>query len=142
MSLKQEWPQLRRVTWKFSGQTQEDIVVGATGAIELFAIPANTLIKSVKAYVKSAVTGATAEVVGDNDSANGYLIDGFAAATGFFPKSYDATTSATEFPGAYQLAGSSDEAKLYTAAKSLLLTLSGTATAGEIDFYIEYMALI
>lgn len=138
----------KRVKWVFNAAapfnaSESEVKTGATGAIELLALPAASVVHSVKAYVKTPVTGATSEVVGDADSANGWLLDGFAASAGFFPKHYQA---ATEFIGAYSFVENADDSqgqasKLYAAARTLLLTLGGTATAGEIDFYIDFTVL-
>jgi len=132
----------RRIKWKFDAKDfLEDTVNGVTGVIPLLTFEANSLVMSVKAYVKSAVTGSTAETVGDGTDVDGYLVDGFAAATGFFPKTYAAASAATEFFGAYAAQGDSMEAKFYNAGDSVDLVLTGTATAGELDFYIDYMVL-
>ena len=57
---------VRRVTWKFDAKPfLEDTVSGATGAITLMPIEAKTIVKSVKAYVKTPVAGSSAETVGD-----------------------------------------------------------------------------
>lgn len=141
MSLAKKRPNVEVRTWKFEGQALENQVVGATGAITIFEFPAKTVIHSVKAYVKSAVTGATSEIVGDLVDDNGYLVDGFAAATGFFPKTYAAASAGTEFFGALASTGDAIESIYYATANKVVLTLAGTATAGEIDFYIEHTVL-
>lgn len=119
----------------------------ATGTLAIFSVPAGCVIHSVRANVITAVTGATSEIVGDGSDTNGYIVDGFAAATGVFPLC--AQDAATTFVGAYQfnqVAGATDAAdvtnvptgKLYASADTIDFIIGGTATAGKIEFIIEF----
>lgn len=122
----------------------------ATGTLTLFSIPANTIIHSVRAWVETAVTGATSEIVGDGTDTNGFLEDGFAASTGVYPL-YNQDAAST-FVGAYQLDstdGATDAAdvsivpanKFYATADTIDFIIGGTATAGKIHFFVEFTRL-
>lgn len=118
-----------------------------TGTIPVFTTGAKCLVHSVKASVLTLVAGSTAEIVGDGDDDNGFLEDGFAAATGVYPL-YSGDPSAT-FAGAYSYdknAGATDaldvdtqpKAKYYAASDTIDFKISGTASAGKIVFLIDF----
>lgn len=119
----------------------------ATGTIAIFSAPANTLIHGVRFEVLTAVTGSSAETVGDGTDPDGYLEDGFAASTGVGP------LNAQDAPiGAFlkdSNAGGTDALdvsvtgadKLYSSADTVDYIITGTATAGKIRFYIDYTVL-
>jgi hypothetical protein len=118
-----------------------------TGVIPIFSAPANCVIHGVKANVLTAVTGSTAEEVGDGVDPDGFLVDNFAAGTGVYPPSAEAATC-----GVYQkasTAGATDpldvsnspELKMYTAADTIDYTITGTATLGKILFSVEFEVL-
>ena len=102
----------------------------ATGTIPVFNIPANTLIHDVRVLVGAAVTGSTAEVLGDGNDLDGYLADGFASATGspFVSDSY-------ANKGAYS---GSATTTFYSAADTIDFIPTGTMTAGKIRFFVEF----
>lgn len=119
-----------------------------TGVIPIFSVPADCVIKSVQAYVLTLVAGSSAEEVGDGDDVDGYIKDGFAAATGMFP--LYAQDASTTFVGAYaqdSTDGGTDaldvsivgKEKLYTAADTIDFKISGTASAGKIRFTVKFM---
>lgn len=121
-----------------------------TGTIAIFSAPANCAIKSIKAHVITAVTGATSEIVGDGTDTNGFLEDGFAANAGYYPLHVQ-EVSAT-FAGAFTYdsdAGVTDAAdvsivpkdKFYSSADTIDFVIGGTASAGKIRFVVEFMAL-
>lgn len=128
-----------------------DVTAGAvadstatSGTIPIFSAPANCLIRSVRAQVLTAVTGATSEILGDGTDTDGYLVDGFAANTGTYPTSAEdvnigvfmkATTA-----GATDAAdvSNSAEIKVYGSADTIDFVLGGTATAGKIRFYVDF----
>jgi hypothetical protein len=140
----------KQFLWDFDVTNTAADSRAATGTIAIFSAPANCLIKSVKAHVITAVTGATSEIVGDGNDTNGYLEDGFAANTGFYPL-YD-QDPATTFIGAYMLDstdGGTDaldvsivhKDKFYSSADTIDFIIGGTATAGKIRFVVEFMAV-
>lgn len=119
----------------------------ATGVIPIFSAPANTIVYSVKAEVLTLVAGSTAEEVGDGTDVDGFLVDGFAAATGIYPTSAEAAEC-----GVFQKAttagatdaldvSNSEEIKVYSSADTIDYKISGTATAGKIRFYVDFEVL-
>ena len=121
-----------------------------TGVVAIFSAPANCLVHSVKALVETLVAGATAEEVGDGTDVDGFVVDGFAAATGLFP--LYVTDAASTFAGAFTLdqnAGVTDaldvntvsKDKLYASADTIDYKISGTATAGKIRFFVCFTRL-
>ena len=142
--------QSQEFLWSLTTGDAADSAV-ATGSVPIFSIPADTVIRAVTAHVITLVAGSTAEIVGDGADDNGYLLDGFAAATGIFPL-YRQGAAAT-FVGAYLFdsqAGGTDaldvsiegKAKLYTSADTIDYDIAGTATAGKIRFTVEFQRLI
>jgi hypothetical protein len=119
LTFKKDEVMTKTYVWKAS----ED----AVGVIPVFTFPANVLIKSVHAKVDTIVAGASALEFGDAD-ANGFLVNGFAGTVGV----YNATGT---YKGAY------NGEKFYSAADTLDLTITGTASAGEVKFVIDYIAL-
>ena len=116
----------------------------ATGVIPIFTIPDTCKILKVSAQVLTAVTGSTAEEVGDGNDVDGYIVDNFAASTGAYPLSAEDATC-----GVYQkatTAGATDaldvsnsaEAKYYASSDTIDFKISGTATAGKIRFFIDF----
>ena len=133
-------------TWDLSGDTNTT----ATGTIPFFSAPAACLIHSVSAYVVTAITGSSAEEVGDGTDVDGFLADGFAAVAGYYPL-YN-NDVATTFVGAFQFdstAGATDAAdvaitpkkKLYASADTIDFKISGTATAGKVIFTVDFEVL-
>lgn len=136
--------------WDFDTTNLDADSTAATGTIEIFSAPANCLIKSVKAHVLTLVAGSTSEIVGDGNDDNGFLEDGFAAATGVYP--LYPQDSASTFVGAYaydSTDGGTDaldvskvgKEKLYTSADTIDFKIGGTATAGKIRFFVEFIRL-
>lgn len=137
---------VKETLWELDNKSAD--LYAATGTLVIASVPANCYVKSVTAAVLTAVTGATAEIVGDGTNDDGYLEDGFAASTGLFPKNVNDT--ATEFVGAFMRdsnAGGTDAAdvsvtpayKHYTSADTIDFKISGTATAGKIRFLVEFV---
>lgn len=141
--------QVKSFLWELANQTSADSYA-ATGTIAICSLPANSQVMSVKAHVLTAVTGASSEIVGDGTDTNGYLEDGFAANTGLYPLYVN--DSASTFAGtlAYdENAGTTDAAdvnrvpksKHYTSADTIDFIIGGTATAGKIRFFVEFLVL-
>lgn len=141
--------QTKKFLWELGNQLSADSYA-ATGTIAICSLPANTQVMGVKAHVLTAVTGATSEIVGDGTDTNGYLEDGFAASTGLYP--LHVNDSGTTFSGlmAYdENAGGTDAAdvnrvpksKHYTSADTIDFVIGGTATAGKIMFYVDFLVL-
>lgn len=133
----------KRFLWDFAAGTGADSSA-SSGTIAICSLPAKSMVYAVEAEVITAVTGATAEEVGDGSDPNGWLLDGFAANAGFYPSSAATAASA----GVYaQAAGATDagdvtrEGKLYTSADTIDFVLSGTATAGKIMFVVEFAVM-
>lgn len=133
-----------RFLWDFDSSNSQANSSAATGTIPIFSAPANSVIKGVRARVETAVTGSTAEEVGDAGDQDGFLVDAFAAAPGFYPPSAEHASC-----GAYQkatTAGATDAAdvsrseakKLYSSATAINFVITGTATAGKIWFEVEF----
>lgn len=128
--------QTEQFHWEVGSGSADSSAV--TGTTTIFIIPANTVILDVRANIETAVTGSTAETVGDDGDANGYLEDGFAASTGY-PK----VSALSTVNGAYMYealeSGTSTASKFYSSADTLDWVISGTSTAGKIRFFIDYM---
>jgi hypothetical protein len=142
MAYKKNERQQVKFLWDFAGGAGANSSA-ATGTIALMTAPASSVIHAVKAQVITAVTGATAETVGDAGDVDGYLVDNFAANAGFYPSATNAATN-----GVYmQAAGTTDAAdvcpenKAYSTATAINFILSGTATAGKIQFLIDFEVL-
>lgn len=144
MGYQKKVPLQHKFLWDLGGTGDSST---ATGVIPIFSAPAATLIKSVEAYVLTAVTGSTAEELGDGTDVDGFLVDGFAASTGLYPASAEdancgvfqkATTA-----GATDAAdvSNSSEVKLYASADTIDFKISGTATAGKILFLVNFEIL-
>lgn len=136
---------------KFQRMTQEflwDVTAGASadstlssGTINIFSVPAGTVIFSVNSNVETVVSGSSSEIVGDGGDTNGYLVDGFMNATGL--------SWATLFVaniGDYLLADNSDVAsgpaiKFYSSADTIDFIVAGSATAGKVRFFIDFMVM-
>ena len=111
---------------------------------DLWAIPANTLIKDVYWAVDTVITGTTVLEVGDDDDADGFIVDAAAdfGSTGL--KTHNAKVA-----GAYlrvQTAGATDAADIYvvpnskfyaSAGKEVKLNITTTNTAGKARVFIE-----
>jgi hypothetical protein len=132
--------------WDVSGAAGADSSA-ATGTIAIFSAPANTLIHSVVAHVLTAVTGSSAETVGDGSDADGFLVDGFAASTGVYPLSAEdancgvyakATTAGATDAGDVS---NSSEKKLYGSADTIDFIISDSASAGKIRFIVDFEVL-
>lgn len=109
-----------------------------TGVIPIFSAPAHCLIHEVKAEVIAAVTGSSAEEVGDGTDVDGYLVDGFAANTGAYPLSPEDANCGVFQKAATATTGNTPEKKFYSAADTIDYKISGTATAGKIRFTVEF----
>lgn len=119
-----------------------------TGVIPIFSAPAGTLIHSVRAQVITAVTGSSAEELGDGTDVDGYLVDGFAATAGIYPASAEdvncgilqkaTTAGATD---ALDVSNSAEK-RYYSSADTVDYKISGTATAGKIRFFVEYEVIV
>lgn len=111
---------------------------------DLWAIPANTLIKDVYWSVDTIITGTTVLEVGDDDAAAGFITDAAAdfGSTGL--KTYNAKVA-----GSYlrvQTAGATDAGDIYvvpnwkfyaSAGKEVKLNVTTTNTAGKARIFIE-----
>lgn len=124
--------------------------VALTGTIAAFSLPAKSLVKKVWAHVITGVTGSSSEILGDGSDDNGYLEDGFAASAGVYPLYHQ--DAASTFVGAYgfdSTDGATDaldvsivpKEKYYASADTIDFVIGGTATAGKIRFYCEFMVL-
>lgn len=119
----------------------------ATGTIQVLAVPANSVVHAVSAHVLTAVTGASAEEVGDTSDPDGWLKDNFAAGLGYKPLSAEAADigdyAQALTAGAIDAtdASRSREAKYYSTAGSVDYKITGTATAGKIKFIVEFEVL-
>lgn len=111
--------------WAIDGSGDSKVV---TGTIPVFSFPAKVFVKDVRALVETEVAGSSAETLGDGAAATGFLVDGFAGTVGF----YNATGA---------LKGSFVGEKYYSAADTMDLILTGTASAGKIKFSVDYIAL-
>lgn len=127
--------------WDMGGTGNSSV---ATGVIPIFTIPDTCKILKVSAQVLTAVTGSSAEEVGDGNDVDGYLVDNFAASAGAYPASAEDVTC-----GVYQkatTAGATDaadvsnsaESKYYASSDTVDFKISGTATAGKIRFFIDF----
>jgi hypothetical protein len=129
------------ILWSVGDKSAD--VSTAIGTVKIWSIPADAAVCDVKAYVETPMLGASAAVVGDNSSTNGFLLNGFATVAGLYPSNVQAGT----YAGAYQYVteGSTKVhlpgCKAYAAAKDLQLTLTGTATVGKIRFLIDFLQL-
>lgn len=123
--------------WDLGGTGQSS---AATGTIPIFTAPDNCLIHAVSAQVLTAVTGSTAEELGDGTDVDGYLVDNFAAATGYYPTSPNvATCGAFQFvPGTTDAADRAPEKKLYSSSDTIDFLITGTASAGKIRFFVDF----
>lgn len=135
-----------RFLWDVLGGAGHDSKA-ATGTIPIFSAPAGCKINKVVANTIVAVTGSTAEEVGDGVDPDGYIKDGFAASIAVLPLSAE-----DALIGAYQqktTAGATDaadvsnswESKVYAAADTIDYVITGTATAGKIEFLVEFEQL-
>lgn len=111
---------------------------------DVMTIEAGMIIEKVYFIVDTAITGTTALVVGDDDSANGFILDQAAnlGTPGLY--SHDAKTS-----GAYlriQTAGATDAADVYVvpavkyysaAGKEVKLDVTTASTAGKFRIVVE-----
>ena len=132
-----------RFVWDFAGGLGSDSST-ATGTIPVFSAPAKCMVLAAEANVVTAMTGSSAEELGDGSDPNGWLLDGFAASAGFYPTSAATAASA----GVYaQAAGATDaldvtrEGKFYSSADTIDFEITGTATAGKVVFIIKFMRL-
>jgi len=127
--------------WEVGGVGVDSSTV--TGVIPIFSAPAGCLITSAKAYVQTAVTGSTAEELGDGTDVDGYLVDNFAASTGIYPTSVNDATCGVfmKVDGATDAADAAPEVKLYASADTIDFKITGTATAGKILFLIDFEVL-
>lgn len=134
--------QVQRYLWDFAGGSGSDSST-ATGTIQMFSMPANSIVYGVQAYVITAVTGSTAEEVGDGTDVDGFVVDNFAAATGFYPTSAEDATCGVfqKVPGTTDAADVAPEYKLYASADTIDYKISGTATAGKILFLVHFAVL-
>jgi hypothetical protein len=133
----------KRFLWDFAAGAGSDSSA-ATGTIAICSVPANSFVFSVEAEVVTAVTGSTAEEVGDGTDPNGWLVDGFAASGGFYPSSAATAASAgvlAQAAGATDAGDVTREGKLYASADTIDYVITGTATAGKIWFVVEFAVM-
>lgn len=134
----QKYKKLRHIyTWDVGGTGDSAAV---TGTIAIFSAPANCVIHKVAAEVLTAVTGATAETVGDGADVDGYLVDAFAATAGYYPTSVNQTACGVyqKVAGATDAADAAPEVMVYSAADTIDYVITGTATAGKIRFIVDF----
>lgn len=140
--------QTKQYLWDFDATNTEADSHTATGTIQFFSASANCMIKSVTAHVVTAVTGSSAEEVGDGTDVDGFIVDGFAATAGVYPLYVQGV--ATTFAGAFAFdsqAGATDAAdvsiehknKFYSSADTIDYKITGTATAGKVRFFVEFI---
>jgi len=147
MAFQKKTPLRKTWKWKVGGTvgTDCDSAATAAGAVTILSCPAKTLVKRVQATVITANTGATLWKVGDATDDDGYIVTIHAQSAGSFPSGAEDTS----FIGAYMLASTagatnandpsrSAKEKYYTAATDIILTTTGTATAGEIVVNIDF----
>ena len=134
--------QTQRYLWDFANGTGADGST-ATGTIPIFSMPANSVVYGVQAYVIAAVTGSSAEEVGDGTDVDGYIVDNFAAGTGFYPTSAEAATCGVfqKVPGTTDAADVAPEYNVYASADTIDYKITGTATAGKILFLVHFAVL-
>ncbi len=125
-----------------SGETLQSPLPFVDG--DLWAIPAGTVITKVYLVIDTAITGTTVFTAGDDDDADGYIVD--ASVTLGTPAMYGWSAKAA---GAYlrtQTAGGTDaldidvvpNAKYYSATgKEVKLDVTTTNTAGAARVVIE-----
>lgn len=113
--------------------------------VDLWAIPANTIIEKVYIVIDAAITGSTNWDIGDDDDPDGF-VDSSASVTLGTPGMYGWNVKTA---GAYlrvETAGAADatdiyvvpNAKFYSAAgKELKLDLTTAATAGKVRVIVE-----
>lgn len=125
-----------------SGKSPDNAAAIVDG--DVMAIEAESLIEKVYLRITAAITGTTALVVGDDDSANGFILDqaGNFATPGLY--SWDAKGA-----GAYlriQTAGVTDAADIYVvpnakyyaaAGKEVKLDVTTASTAGAFEIHVE-----
>lgn len=132
------------IHWKCAGSGSEfDSVVSASGTHTLFTLPAYSVVEGIYAVVKTAVTGSSAVSVGDASNTSGYLETGFQSATGMFPSYKSGATSsyAGDYLNPMALYSADNQAngrKFNSSATALQMVLTGTCTAGEIDFVVPF----
>ena len=114
-----------------------------TGTIPIFSAPANCVIHAARANVLVAVTGSTAEELGDGTDPDGYLVDAFAAATGLSPTSVNDADCGVfmKVAGATDALDAAPEEKMYASADTVDYVITGTATSGKILFELEFSVL-
>lgn len=129
-------------TGSATGENAANAVGFADG--DLWAIPANTLIKNVYWSVDTIITGTTVLEVGDDDAAAGFITD---AAADF--GSTGLKTQNAKVAGSYlrvQTAGATDAADIYvvpnwkfyaSSGKEVKLNVTTTNTAGKARVFIE-----
>ena len=133
--------------WDVTANARDMDSSATSGVIQMFSMPASTVVHRVWAQVITAVTGATATEVGDGNDVDGFIKTFFGQNTGIYPVSAEDAIC-----GAYQqatTAGATDaadvsnsaEEKLYTSADTIDLKLTGTATAGKIRVFVEFTVL-
>jgi hypothetical protein len=98
------------------------------GAFHLFSIPAGTFVEKIAVEVEEDFSDAIEVVFGDCSASNGYFTD-----TLLDPL----TTTAYPIPSS-SVASTYRYGKLYTAADSIQMSLSGAWTAGQLGVYIWY----
>lgn len=136
----------KKFTWDVAAGIGSDSHAD-TGSVTVFSVPANCVVKSVRAFVETGVTGSTAEKVGDGSDDDGWLLDGFAAVAGGYPMSaedqYAGVYSKAETAGAVDATdvSRSDADKLYSTADSIIYKITGTASAGRITFVVKFEQL-
>jgi predicted aspartyl protease len=107
-----------------------------TGTIPIFNIPANSKVINVEALVDTAITGSTAEILGDGDDDNGYLVDAFAASTGL--KQADGAYMIGVHDVALDVDTRKDD-KIYLSADTIDFKITGNATAGKVTFFVTFV---
>ena len=102
----------------------------------LWSIPAGTVIQGMYMIVDEALTGTSALTIGDGSSATGYIT----AITGTGSlglQYYGAGLKGSYLQGAVgNISSALPAAKYYSAAGSLLLSVTGAATAGKIRLVV------
>lgn len=104
---------------------------------DLMAIPAGVIIEQAYFVVDTAVSGATALNLGDDDDADGFIADASTPLNATGLHYYGVTDK-----GVYLAASGEIAAKLYSAAgKEVKLDVTGTITAGKARLILRGFAL-
>ena len=147
MGFPKRRPLRQEFLWDFDTTNKDADSTAATGTINILSAPADSLITNVAADVITAVTGSTAETVGDGTDVDGYLLDTFAASIQYVPlNNQDSPRGALVLDSNAGVTDALDvtvtaATNHYTSADTIDYIITGTATAGKIRFIVDFMVL-